>query len=51
MSLIDIEFDRFSLSSSPVLNINYFPTKFYRLFESKDINNPIIINGSFLLMP
>jgi hypothetical protein len=48
MSFIDIENDQLLLSSSPIYSINYFPKKFYRLYQSNNNNESIIINGSFL---
>ena len=48
MSFIDIENDSLLLSTSPILSINYFPKKFYRLYQSINNNETIIINGSFL---
>lgn len=48
MSLIDIEYDNYILSSSPILTNIYFPKKFYRLYESFNTDYKIIINGSFL---
>jgi len=48
MSFIDIENDYLLLSSSPIYSINYFPKKFYRLYQSNNNNESIIINGSFL---
>jgi hypothetical protein len=48
MSFIDIENDQLFLSSSPIYSINYFPKKFYRLYQSNNNNESIIINGSFL---
>ena len=48
MSFIDIEYDQLLLSSSPIYSINYFPIKFYRLYQSNNNNESIIINGSFL---
>ena len=48
MSFIDIENDHLLLSSSPIYSINYFPKKFYRLYQSNNNNESIIINGSFL---
>jgi len=48
MSFIDIEYDYLTLSTSPILNTNYFPKKFYRLYQSINFDYNIIINGSFL---
>jgi hypothetical protein len=48
MSFIDIEYDCLTLSTSPIFNINYFPKKFYRLYQSINLDHNIIINGSFL---
>jgi hypothetical protein len=48
MSFIDIENDQIVLSSSPLLTFNYFPKKFYRLYQSINFDDSIIINGSFL---
>jgi hypothetical protein len=48
MSFIDIEYDCLTLSTSPILNTNYFPKKFYRLYQSINFDHNIIINGSFL---
>jgi len=48
MSFIDIEYDTFTLSSSPLVSLNYFPKKFYRLYQSVKSDDNIIINGSFL---
>ncbi len=48
MSFIDIEYDKLTLSSSPLLSLNYFPKKFYRLYQSTKSDDNIIINGSFL---
>ena len=48
MSFIDIENDYLLLSSSPIYSINYFPKKFYRLYQLNNNNESIIINGSFL---
>ena len=47
MSYIDIEYDKYILSTSPLLNTNYFPKKFYRLYQSTNSDDKIIINGSF----
>jgi len=49
MSFIDIENDLLLLSSSPpFFSLNYFPKKFYRLYQSFNSDENIIINGSFL---
>jgi hypothetical protein len=48
MSFIDIEYDKLTISSSPLLSLNYFPKKFYRLYQSIKSEDNIIINGSFL---
>lgn len=48
MSFIDIEYDKFTLSTSPLFSMNYFPKKFYRLYQSTNSDDKIIINGSFL---
>jgi hypothetical protein len=48
MSLIDIENDKNILSSSPLCTFNYFPKKFYRLYQSINLDDNIIINGSFV---
>lgn len=48
MSFIDVEYDKYTLSTSPIFNINYFPKKFYRLYQSTNLDDKIIINGSFL---
>jgi hypothetical protein len=48
MSFIDIEYDTLTISCSPILSLNYFPKKFYRLYQSIKSDDNIIINGSFL---
>ena len=48
MSFIDIESDIYKLSSSHLVSLNYFPTKFYRLYQNNNTIDDIIINGSFL---
>ncbi len=48
MSFIDIEYDKLTISCSPILSLNYFPKKFYRLYQSIRSDDNIIINGSFL---
>lgn len=48
MSFIDIEYDKLTLSSSPLLNLSYFPKRYYRLYQSVKTDDNIIINGSFL---
>ena len=46
--MIDIEYDIYKLSTSPLLSLNYFPKKFYRLYQYNNLTDNIIINGSFL---